>query len=262
MERRPEFRKLRKKKIADEIYDTLKQLIITGEWSIGEKIPSETELAEQFGVSRISTRAALQRLQNMGLLEVRRGDGTYVRDFSLGEFFREMSAFIFRPKSLQDIIDFRILLESETLRLAIERVADKERLVLRELLDKINLAEKAGDEEAFIKADFDFHRYICTISGNSLYEATYEMCHSFLTESYRSNFSLYISEETRTEADTRLAMLSEIPYASTHETVYEGIIKCDYQMARKALVQMIAAPLWLLHSEEDYIALLQSAGAQ
>jgi len=44
--------------------------------------------------------------------------------------------------------------------------------------------------------------------------------------------------------------------------LYEGIIKCDYQMARKALVQMIAAPLWLLHSEEDYIALLQSAGAQ
>ena len=74
---------LKRKSISDQIFDILKEKIISNQWKPGDKIPSETELAASFGVSRLSARTAIQRLSALGLVEIRVGDGTYIKDYPL-----------------------------------------------------------------------------------------------------------------------------------------------------------------------------------
>ena len=71
--------KIKKQSAADLVCEKMKELILRKEWNTGEKIPSEMELAESFGVNRLTVRIALQRLHTLGLLDIRVGDGTYVR---------------------------------------------------------------------------------------------------------------------------------------------------------------------------------------
>jgi GntR family transcriptional repressor for pyruvate dehydrogenase complex len=85
------MRKLEKINITDQICKEIKKNIIDGYWKEGDKIPSENELADMMGVSRISVRAALQRLQVLGYIETRGGEGSFVRKFSLSNIFNSVS---------------------------------------------------------------------------------------------------------------------------------------------------------------------------
>ena len=69
----------------EQVYEYIKDAIINGEWKEGEKIPSETKLAETFEVNRLTVRMALKRLTALGVLETRTGDGTYVKGFRFRE---------------------------------------------------------------------------------------------------------------------------------------------------------------------------------
>ena len=82
---------LKRKSISDQIFDILKEKIISNQWKPGDKIPSETELAASFGVSRLSARTAIQRLSALGLVEIRVGDGTYIKDYPLDNLLTEGS---------------------------------------------------------------------------------------------------------------------------------------------------------------------------
>ena len=70
---------IKPKRISDQVFDQLRELIFRGEFKTGEKILTERELAEAFGVSRTSVRDAINKLVVMGLLEQRQGQGTFVR---------------------------------------------------------------------------------------------------------------------------------------------------------------------------------------
>ena len=68
--------KITKKSAADLVCEKMKELIINKTWTAGEKIPTEMELSHNFGVNRLTVRIALQRLNTLGLLDIRVGDGT------------------------------------------------------------------------------------------------------------------------------------------------------------------------------------------
>ena len=99
--------KLQRTSVSEQIFAILKQKIASGEWQDGQKIPSENELAAQFGVSRMSARSALQRLSALGLLETRPGDGTFVRAFSLLNYFQEATDLIATSNNMEQIREFR-----------------------------------------------------------------------------------------------------------------------------------------------------------
>ena len=70
--------KIKKKSTADLVCEKMKSMISNGTWQYYQKIPSESDLAEMFGVNRLTVRIALQRLNALGILDTRVGDGTYV----------------------------------------------------------------------------------------------------------------------------------------------------------------------------------------
>ena len=121
-----EIRKIARDGVSDQVYVQLKENIVKGIWQPGEKIPSENQLVSLFGVSRASIRMAIQRMITLGLLESRVGDGTYVRAFTPGAFVNELVSLGLKPADQLEIMEFRKALETEALKLAVERATDED----------------------------------------------------------------------------------------------------------------------------------------
>ncbi|MBC3193383.1 FadR family transcriptional regulator [Pseudonocardia sp. C8] len=141
--------------LAQAVADHLRKLIHRGEVAPGERLPAERELAEQLGVARISLREAIKQLRADGYVEVRRGasGGTYVT-----ELRRPAEAWRARMRAqvgeIDDILDFRIALETETAVLAARRRSASDLAALRVAIDALH---GVNDRTAFRQADSRFH---------------------------------------------------------------------------------------------------------
>ncbi|MGN0976429.1 MAG: FadR/GntR family transcriptional regulator [Faecousia sp.] len=179
--------KIKRDSLSNRIYDIIKDYIISGEWPVGTRIPSEPELAEQLGVSRASVRTAIQRLNALGLVDVRVGEGTFVTEFSVSNYLSELGEYVLRPKDMSDIADFRQVFEIGALKLAFERRTEEQINVLEGILRELLSAAEAGQEDAFLDADCRFHRYFCTMSGNSLFETLFDICSTLMLRNSKAN---------------------------------------------------------------------------
>ena len=156
--------------ISEQIFSILKQKIASGEWKDGEKIPSENELAVQFGVSRMSVRSALQRLSALGLLETKPGDGTFVRQFSLLHYFQEATDLIATTDNMNQIREFRSFFESDCIRLACVRRSEQDIAELKAIWNRMRSAADTENFDAFFEADMEFHDRICAMTHNELFQ--------------------------------------------------------------------------------------------
>ena len=151
--------------LADEITAKLRAMIHTGEWPLQQRIPSEPELMARLGVSRGTLREAVKALAHSGMLEVRRGDGTYVRATS------EMSGAarrMYQDHTEQHILEVRLGLDTQAARLAARNATDDDVTSLRAFLTARDQAWKNGDFEAWADADWEFHLGVAQASGNPL----------------------------------------------------------------------------------------------
>ncbi|MEH6452490.1 MAG: pyruvate dehydrogenase complex transcriptional repressor PdhR [Psychromonas sp.] len=106
------FVKIKQPKLADVIENRLESMILEGRLELGEKLPSERELAKQFDVSRPSLREAIQRLESKGLLARRQGGGTYVKQDLREQLTDPLFELLNRhPESQYDLLEFRHALE-------------------------------------------------------------------------------------------------------------------------------------------------------
>lgn len=174
-----EYRKIKKISAADQVYDELKQMVVNETWKVGEKIPTETQLAEQFEVNRLTVRVALQRLQAIGLLDIRVGSGTYIKAFDMCSNIEELSGFYTGSTALSDIQEYREIIETECVRLAVSRRTEEELQkymnVLRQMEDHVNhysVARNAtdADREIISQADLsvEIHTILCAMAHNEL----------------------------------------------------------------------------------------------
>jgi GntR family transcriptional regulator, transcriptional repressor for pyruvate dehydrogenase complex len=167
--------KLKKESLGHQLSEVLKKNILEQRWAVGEKISSEHELAEQFGVSRLTVRLALQKLVALGLLETRVGDGTYVKEFNFEWYIGEISNIVMKPEMLKDVQEFRRTIELACGKLIIENASDERISELEPyskrfeefVLDPSVNMETHLNNYALI--DYDFHYKLCELSNNSLY---------------------------------------------------------------------------------------------
>ncbi|MDQ0632896.1 DNA-binding FadR family transcriptional regulator [Arthrobacter pascens] len=156
--------------LADEVTGKLRDMIQSGEWPLQQRIPSETELMARLGVSRGTLREAVKALAHSGMLEVRRGDGTYVRATS------EMSGAarrLYRDHTEVHILEVRVGLDTQAARLAAKNATPDDVKALRALLSKRDAAWNAGDYPAWARADWGFHERVAQASGNPLLHELY-----------------------------------------------------------------------------------------
>ena len=159
--------------IVNEIFKRITNSIIKGELRPGDKLPTEVEFAEQLGVGRNSVREAVKMMTAMGVLEIKRGAGTFVTTKVSPSIFNPlMFSMIIEPKSNSDLYELRVMFESMVLFIVIDKASDEDILNIERLLEETKRAslEGAKEIEYFIEADLRFHNEILKAAHNPLIE--------------------------------------------------------------------------------------------
>jgi GntR family transcriptional regulator, transcriptional repressor for pyruvate dehydrogenase complex len=132
-------------KVYIEIVKQLRLIISKEALKPGDKIPSERELSERLNVGRSSVREALRALELLGLIETRRGEGTFIRDFHGNQLVQLLGTFVLQDqKAIKDVLETRHSIEMDCIRLVIKRCNDSHFTKLRTLLQFQNV-----DDEQF-----------------------------------------------------------------------------------------------------------------
>lgn len=152
---------IEKQRVAEEIVEQLRSLILTGAYTPGDKLPPERHLAKQLGVNRASLREALKKLEHLGLVKIRQGDGTRVQDYMQTGGIDLVSHLIPLAQGghrdlLRDVLEFRRIYGREMARLAATRAEPAD-------LAKLQTIADAADDEQLASADvlrLDFEFYV------------------------------------------------------------------------------------------------------
>ena len=171
---------IQKSNLANEVYNQLLQMLASGQYPEGSKLPSETQLCEALGVSRITVRTAMSKLVALGVVENQQGYGYRVRDMNVGLYANTILPCILANASeLVAVTEFRIGVESMAARLAALRASDGEVQRMRQACEEAGKNRDSWD--AFAKYDMAFHRMIADASRNPLFIRTSEMVESMYT---------------------------------------------------------------------------------
>lgn len=137
--------------------------LLIEELPYGARLPSESQLAEELGVGRSTVREAVRVLAHLGLVEARQGSGTYVCEPVPSDLQRRM-----HEARADEVFEARSELESAIARLAAARRSAKHLKDMKGSLQRCRRAAAAGDVEAFLAADNDFHTAVVVAAGNSV----------------------------------------------------------------------------------------------
>ena len=166
---------MKEKRLYHSVADEIKERIKNGAYPPGSRLPGERELAEQFGVSRVTIREAEIALQALGYISIKTGSGVYVLDpaESGDRGLPSVSAF--------ELTEARLLFESEAAALAAGQMNDRTIAHLETLVAAMS-TDRSGDEQAAQQADREFHLAIAEASGNSAVQYIIETLWKLRTE--------------------------------------------------------------------------------
>jgi DNA-binding FadR family transcriptional regulator len=150
-----------------QVAGQIRELISSGAWAVGTRIPPEGELVRLLGISRNSVREALRTLVHTGLLEARVGDGTYVR---ARDELQVMLQRRIAAERVDDVFEVRALLEQRGARSAATHASDADLAAMREAL---RARDSARDYQEFVEHDLRFHQAVVDASGNRLLAELY-----------------------------------------------------------------------------------------
>lgn len=164
-----QFEQMEKKLLGSQVEDKIMGLISDKEIEVGQKIPNEFDLAERFGVGRSTIREAVKSLVSKGVLEVRRGSGTFViRTCSIEEDPLGLSRFQDPYQLALELFEVRLMLEPEIAALACRNATEEEKAKLVQLCDAVEQQYLAGENH--LSKDIEFHTHIAKCSRNRVVE--------------------------------------------------------------------------------------------
>ncbi|PVZ68369.1 FadR/GntR family transcriptional regulator [Pelagibaculum spongiae] len=173
-------------RLPELVMKSLEQKIFEGDWPPGTRLPPERQLSKDMDVSRNSLRDAIQRLVSRGLLETRQGSGTRVVEHPETSYQGKMEDLLISCPSLhKNTLDFRLLLESEAVKLATLYATEAQKTELVELA----IALDKTFDNIDIEKDQQFHLKIAEYSGNPLIFHSLKQLGNLLTESIIDNTS-------------------------------------------------------------------------
>jgi DNA-binding FadR family transcriptional regulator len=168
---------------AQRVFSALRERLLAGDLKSGERLPPERELALSLGVSRPILREALRSLAMLGFLEIRHGSGAYVRNpdiTTLGDFLTFCMAQ--QPDVLDDVIQARIAIECQAIRLACEQASEAD--LNRIAASFTSLMETLDDPVLGGKADYEFHLGIVKASRSAALLTLYRAISPLLMQSH------------------------------------------------------------------------------
>lgn len=212
-----------RRKLSDEVFDRLENMITSGELTPGDEMPSERVLMERFGVGRPAIREAMQSLAKMGLVSISHGERAKVLKLTARSIFQQVdpTAKIMLAQSidsLEHLKNARIFFERGIAREAALKATAQDVADLKAIVDRQRAS--LGEADAFISADMEFHIRIAKISGNPIFVGLSEAMLAWLRE-YHTHMLIWTGKENFTLVE--------------HEEIVDRIIAKDADGAEGAM---------------------------
>lgn len=194
--------------VVEKIIQSLLTAINAGDFPRGSRLPGELELTKKLAVSRNSLREAIKFLTAMGILEVKRGDGTFVSSEPKPAMFDSIIyTFMFESSTNEEIIELRQALDDIVLRIGIQKCSDENIDQLDKLIDEMQAAFRDNNISLAARKDYEFHMYLIECSKNP-----------FLIRIVKGVYSLF-------EHSIEFNIRSEKEFANAVEH-HQEIVKC------------------------------------
>ncbi|WP_416825524.1 FadR/GntR family transcriptional regulator [Ectobacillus polymachus] len=218
------YKSIRPKKIYEEVSDAILTMIKDGTLKPGDQLLPVHQLAEEFQVGRSAVREALSALRAMGLIEMRQGEGTYVKSFDASSLTTMLNNTILMDKQdILNLFEVRNILELGAVRAAALRRTDKD---IKEMKHRINeMKNSLGNEVVGQKADYYFHMAIAAASHNNILVELMNHVASTVSESIGETRHLILYGEHTT---------AEI-LAEEHQAIFEAIVDGDGEKAQQRM---------------------------
>jgi DNA-binding FadR family transcriptional regulator len=192
-----------KRSLVDQALDQLRLRITQGVWTVGQRLPTEPELATELGISRNTVREAMRVLAFSGLIEIRQGDGSYLR--AVIDPLDTMKAL--SRCSPEQARETRHILEVEAIGLAALRRTDEDLVALRQAL-VVSGSHYHGDLDTYIACDLVFHRRLVDAAHNPTLSELYRYFSSIVGAHLRQ--TLNISPRHQAVFDLHIELLDAV----------------------------------------------------
>jgi DNA-binding FadR family transcriptional regulator len=219
-----EVQKISKRKIPQEIAEQIITLISNGDLAPGDKLPTEKKLEEMFGVSRPSIREALSALEMAEIIEMRHGEGSFIRDIDLNTHIHPLAVkMLIKSGTVYEILEARKAIEGYTVILAAQHATQEDLRDLENILAKMKEEMKLGHlgEEN----DLIFHLRIAKASHNSI---LYQVMESL------SGLMKHCQKHTRQYSRCIPGRPREI--VNQHIKIFQAIVNKKPNAAQKAML--------------------------
>ncbi|MFP7484918.1 FadR/GntR family transcriptional regulator [Priestia filamentosa] len=220
-----EYKKIKPRKIYEQVAEELLLNIKNGDLKPGDKLDSVWQLAENFQVGRSAIREALSALRAMGLIEMRQGEGTFVREFDPSMISLPITtAVLMKKEDIENLLEVRKVLEVGASGAAASKRTEEDLTNMKNILEK--MLNSVGDEELGEKADFQFHLAVAKASQNPLLVGLMNNVGEMMLQSMRETRRVWLySKET-----TSQRLYDE------HMQIYKAIEAMDVRRAQDLMI--------------------------
>lgn len=223
-----EMRPVNRRSLSDEIVEQIIELISRDVLKPGERLPGERDLCKRFGVGRTSLREALRSLSVMGILEGRVGEGTFVANNSSRYMEKTLQwGLLLDSKRVQDLMETRLILESENASLAAQRCTKENLSMVAQNLE--TMEDLLENPDRFLECDLEFHLLIAQATQNTILYSLLSMTRGYLHEWIKETLARPIPEVVKR---TKLSL-------QEHHTIFQAIRSGDAQRAQHAMKEHI-----------------------
>jgi GntR family transcriptional repressor for pyruvate dehydrogenase complex len=214
----------RRETLTSQLTKSLTERIAKGALKPGDKLPSEQELIEEFGVSRTVVREAISSLRAAGLVTTHQGVGAFVQPAAAAQPFRIDESNLDLIREVINVLELRTGLEAEAAALAAQRRKPEHLEAMRNALDRMTAAIAASEDA--VAPDLDFHHTIAEATGNVHFTHLFGYLGALMIPRARV-------QTFRFFADDRSAYLNRVN--GEHEDIYQAILRQDTDAARSAM---------------------------
>ena len=173
------LKQIRRKSVRDQVIEQLRDSIVRGVWKPGTKLPSEAELGQSLGVSRVSVREGIQHLVSLGLLDTRHGEGTFVRTYEGDAHANVLLAMlVLQGPDIYHVLEYRRVMEKGAAALAAEKAKASDIQELERCFREMDASR--GDVSRFADADLAFHLALAKATGNPIIAKVNDVIRSVL----------------------------------------------------------------------------------
>ncbi len=224
-----ELRKIKPKKIYEEVSEILYEKIRSGVLKPGDRLDSVEQLAEQLQVSRSAIREALSALNAMGLIDIKQGSGTFVKSVQPNQLDFPLSTVILTNKQdVSHLLEVRKIIEVGAAASAAIHRTEEDIQSMLQILDEMKQVQ--GDGELGEKVDFQFHAAISTASQNPLLATLLDQVSGLMIETMKETRRIWLYSKKTT---------SEKLY-DEHMQIFLAIKQQNEELAKQAMASHLS----------------------